>query len=240
MDKALSLKINKDQAWFLRNATEACARLGIGQCGNALETLVNKDGRYCFFPYDVTSMVEKTLAPLIRMPPGVTGGIGRHPDCNVLWDLYQVIRNRIAWDQAIEEGITNADGTRNWGTMMAVYYDDPLKMGHEPLARIAHDGEGYALEVNQAQAELIVRAIKTCIEMSVGRYEMAVMWPKSTDGDHIPEDSREYFKGVLEMAAITHIEIGIDDRKTVEESPHYANGMDVVSQIEVADFGGKS
>lgn len=70
MSDTVSIRLTKEQAWYLRMATEACARMAVGQVGNALEMLINKDGRYCFFPYDITSALERALSPLIGLPPG--------------------------------------------------------------------------------------------------------------------------------------------------------------------------
>lgn len=62
--------------------------------------------------------------------------IGMHDTCDegqLAWDLYQVIRHRLAWDRAGNPPV------RDWKTMMTVDFDEPLKIGPEPLAGIKHE-----------------------------------------------------------------------------------------------------
>ena len=43
-------------------------------------------------------------------------------------DLHQVVRHRLAWDRAYDEGVIKPGDSRKWPEMMQVSFDDP--MGH--------------------------------------------------------------------------------------------------------------
>jgi hypothetical protein len=51
--------------------------------------------------------------------------------------MYQVIRHRLSWDRAVEDGtIASPDAPRDWSKMLGVNYDEPMRTGPEPLAKI--------------------------------------------------------------------------------------------------------
>ena len=59
------------------------------------------------------------------------------PEAKSAWDLYQVIRHRLAWDNAVAEGVIDSpDAPRNWTAMLGVHYDKPMTSSAEPLAEI--------------------------------------------------------------------------------------------------------
>jgi len=47
-----------------------------------------------------------------------------------------VIRHRLSWDRAYESGEIEKGERRKWPEMMGVNFDEPMKMGSEPLAVI--------------------------------------------------------------------------------------------------------
>jgi hypothetical protein len=60
----------------------------------------------------------------------------------IAWDLYQVLRHRLAWDLAAAEGIVgNADSQRKWPEMMQVHYDEPSRVSEQPLALIEKNND---------------------------------------------------------------------------------------------------
>lgn len=161
----------------------------------------------------------------------MTGGVGRRPDADVLWDLYQVIRHLLAWENAVENGWVNKDGSRNWSEMMQVSYDTPHKSGDEPLATMTSVDGVYVLSVSQRQAQLIAEAVRTSLEISVGYFDLAVLWPKSGDQQLIAEDKREWFKALLEEAALEHIKITREERQSIGESPSYNDCKAILDQL---------
>ena len=88
--------------------------------------------------------MERHLNPVV----GINGwnsslGVGSDksaPDTDEAFDLNAVIRHRLAWDRAVDMGITDGT-TRNWDAMFGVDYDDPMHWGKEPLATIAEVGK---------------------------------------------------------------------------------------------------
>jgi hypothetical protein len=51
------------------------------------------------------------------------------------FDIYQVMRYRASWDMAIQEGLTDGK-TRDWKTMIYVYYDEPFKTSKNEFIQI--------------------------------------------------------------------------------------------------------
>ena len=119
-----TLTITEKQAQEISRACEILARLQMGQIDMALRELpLDKP-----LDYQQQLYIENYLESLYRQD-------GERYD-SVAWDLYQVVRHRLAWDRAIAAGEVKPNGRRNWGTMMGVIYDEPLRMGGEPLAGI--------------------------------------------------------------------------------------------------------
>lgn len=119
-----TLHLTQKQAAEISHACEILARLRMGQIDMALRELpLDKP-----MEYEQEQYVRNYLRTLYR--PG-----GRRID-DAAWDLYQVIRHRLAWDRAYAEGIVKPNEPRKWPKMMGVVYDEPMQMGDEPLAKI--------------------------------------------------------------------------------------------------------
>lgn len=142
-----TLELTKSQLQALQLATEIYARLGIGQIRDAIYALPLDESKGYPPMHEICRDVEAAIAKhTISNVDGYRASLGIHhkdvkEPVKIAWDLYQVIRNRIAWDDAIEKGIVeNHQSPRNWsGGMFGVHYDDPLKTSLEPLARICDD-----------------------------------------------------------------------------------------------------
>lgn len=124
-----TLTITEKQAQEISRACEILARLQMGQIDIALRELPLESA----MDYDQVQYIENYLRSMYRQD-------GKRND-SIAWDLHQVVRHRLAWDQAIAAGEVEPGGRRNWDTMMGVIYDEPLRMGGEPLARIEAGGE---------------------------------------------------------------------------------------------------
>lgn len=135
-----NLTVTKEQAEALIQATEILARLGIGQFRDALECLPTRE----FLPigwHEDMDIIGKMLSRyIIGGVDGYRSSLGIHhknvrEPSRIAWDLYQVLRHRLAWDRAAREGIVeSAKSPRKWPEMMQVHYDEPMKVSDQPLA----------------------------------------------------------------------------------------------------------
>lgn len=121
-----AIEVTKEQMQALELASLILARLQEGQVAHALRELPQWDTSANFV--DTVAAFEASLA---RMPI-----IPRTENNYVAWDLYKVLRHRLAWDNAVEQGVVaSLDAPRNWETMAALAYDTPRRMSKErPLA----------------------------------------------------------------------------------------------------------
>lgn len=136
-----TLTLTEQQARTLSIACEVLARLGIGQFRDALEWLPTTEWRPNGWNEDmeIVSMILCKYMP--DKVDGYRSSLGIHhkdvaKEAKIAWDLYQVIRHRLAWDRAIAEGIVKPGEQRKWPEMMQVHYDTPSKVSTEPLARM--------------------------------------------------------------------------------------------------------
>lgn len=137
-----TVTITREQAYVLIKATEILARLGIGQFRDALECLPTRE----FLPHgwheDMDAIGKLLSRHMIEGIDGYRSILGMHhndvrENARVSWDLYQVLRNRLAWDRAIADGIVESiESPRKWPEMMQVYYDEPMRVSCQPLALV--------------------------------------------------------------------------------------------------------
>jgi hypothetical protein len=136
-----TLTLNEQQAQTIATACEVLARLGIGQFRDALEKLPTKEYMPHGWQDDMHAIGLILKKHMIGNVDGWHSSLGIHhnkvrEEAKEAWDLYQVIRNRLSWDRAKAEGVTDGT-TRNWsGGMMGVNYDEPFKTSLQPLARM--------------------------------------------------------------------------------------------------------
>jgi hypothetical protein len=140
--KTYTLTLTEAQAQTLSRGMDIIARLGIGQFRDALEQLpLVKD--YAHGWHDDMDVIGLILAKYtIDGVNGWNSSLGIHHNkvsesTRIAWDLYQVVRNRLAWDWAIAHGIVKEGEQRKWPEMMQVHYDEPSKVSNEPLAKIS-------------------------------------------------------------------------------------------------------
>lgn len=140
-EQTYQITVTAKQAMLLSLACETIARLGAGQLRRALEHLpLNRETSGWNADMDTIGQI------LSRHTKNNIGGwhssLSIHSDVTsesskIAWDLYQVIRRRLAWDRAVEDGIVETIySPRKWPEMLRVFYDDPLKTSKEPLAKI--------------------------------------------------------------------------------------------------------
>jgi hypothetical protein len=135
-----TLTVTKEQAETLILATEILARLGIGQFRDALECLPTREFLPDGWHEDMDGIGKMLSRHMIGGIDGYRSSLGiRHKDVRepsrIAWDLYQVLRHRLAWDRAAKGGIVeSANAPRKWPEMMQVHYDEPMKVSDQPLA----------------------------------------------------------------------------------------------------------
>jgi hypothetical protein len=138
----LKISVTKLQANIIKDALDIYLRLGIGQFRPALEKLPQKK---LFDPlwHEDLLLIGKILSN--HMIDNVDGW-QRHLSISnkdvdiaakIACEMYQVIRNHMAWDAAIKSGIvTDMDSERNWDKMVSNAYDKPYRITSEPMVEI--------------------------------------------------------------------------------------------------------
>lgn len=113
-----TLHINETQLATISNACEVLARLGMGQFRDALECLPLRE----FAPDGWHEDMEGIAHILKKHMKQTYGAYSASSDTSkTAWDLYQVARNRLAWDENPNGGF-------------GVSFDQPMKTGPDPLA----------------------------------------------------------------------------------------------------------
>jgi hypothetical protein len=110
------LEVNESQAQIISSSCELLARIGAGQFANVgyyLPKLDDNERRL------VISHLDK-----MRHICDITSDLDQNPATCVAWDIYQVVRHRLAWDSNPK------------GNPMNVSFDEPLHMSSEPLPTI--------------------------------------------------------------------------------------------------------
>ena len=139
-ERTYTITVTERQARIISNACELMARIGFGQWMEFLNYLPGANElNWNEMREGLLPIMERHLKPVV----GINGwssslGVGSDksaPGTDEAFDLNAVIRHRLAWDRAMDNGITDGT-TRNWTGMMSVDYDDPMHWGKEPLARI--------------------------------------------------------------------------------------------------------
>lgn len=141
--KTYKLTVNENQLKAISYALDCLQRVELGQWREIIDHLPLKKP----IDYQELHQDERIIGAILskHMIDGIDGsasslGIG-HPalpeDNGVLYDLYCVIRNKLAWERAVEQGIVESENSpRKFPEMMTVDYDSPMKWGNEPLAKI--------------------------------------------------------------------------------------------------------
>ena len=127
-EKTYTLTLTETQVREISHACDVVARLRIGQSLDALRELrtVTED-RLREDLWKLETYISETLG----FAPGSSFGVGLFEDADRLFDIHQVLRNRLAWDAAIEKGLVKENEARNWPQMMTVDYDEPMKYSSE-------------------------------------------------------------------------------------------------------------
>lgn len=141
MTKTYTLTITEKQAKALVDATDLLQRVQLGQWREIEDNLpLKKPIDYKQFHNDLQLIGSILSNHLLDNIDGYASSLGiGHPELpesnSILYDLHCVIRNKLAWERAVEQGIIESeDSERKWPEMMTVDYDPPMKWSSEKLA----------------------------------------------------------------------------------------------------------
>lgn len=121
-----TIHISAAQARAISTACEVLARLGMGQFRDALERLPLRETLPDGWHEDMEG-----IAHILKKHTTIMQGVGAHhsigshktsDQSKTAWDIYQVVRHRLAWDANPK------------GDTMSVMFDNPRKTSAEPLA----------------------------------------------------------------------------------------------------------
>lgn len=128
------LVLSKNQLQAISVALETLARLKCGQIKFALEQCLDKDGNSNVLDWDIEDHVEHLVKPHLGLEKNQSWGVGRFKTIDLIWDLYEVIRYKMSWDNALESGkVTEKDykeKIRN-EDMYGVSYNEPMHWNHD-------------------------------------------------------------------------------------------------------------
>lgn len=131
------IELTEKQLQALKVACEVCARFKIGQPGIAVDLLTITDGAgRGIGSYELGHQLDALIKPLMGLNMNASYGVGKFDVADVLFDLHEVFRHRLAWDKALADGLTAPGAPRKWPEMMTVDYDEPMRWGTEPLAEV--------------------------------------------------------------------------------------------------------
>lgn len=127
-DKTYILEINETQAYITRDALEAYSRIRCAQIKMGVEIILMDKLIGSNDWHELLNIAERAIRG-VAFPelnhPSQSYGVGHDKDSDIAWDLLQVIRHRLSWD--------NHDGI---SPTYQVNYNEPMKFGPEPLAKI--------------------------------------------------------------------------------------------------------
>lgn len=136
------IELTEKQLQALNAACEVCARFKVGQPGIAVDMLAITDGAgRSINSYALEHQLDALIKPLMGLDMNASFGAGQFDDADVLFDLHEVLRHRLAWDKAVADGLTLPGLPRKWPEMMTVNYDEPMHWGTEPLATVTAIGK---------------------------------------------------------------------------------------------------
>jgi len=141
--KTYNLQVTEEQLKVISTACELLSRIQGGQIREAFDYLPLKKGVDWEVYHQIQDELTKRMPEILK--DGIDGwsssfGVG-HPELpeshDIAWDLYQVIRHKLSWERAVEEGVIESENSpRKWSEMMGVSFDPPMRFGSEKLAKI--------------------------------------------------------------------------------------------------------
>jgi len=141
--KTYTLTITEEQAKTIQVACELLARIQGGQVREVFQHLPLREGIDWSVYHEIQDDLTKRMPEILK--DEINGwnshfGVG-HPDLpkshDIAWDLYQVVRHQLSWEYAVEQGwVEDLNSPRKWDKMLGVSFDEPMRFGCEPLAKM--------------------------------------------------------------------------------------------------------
>ena len=145
------IELDAEQLKILQQACELVSRLGTGQWRTMLDYLPIKkyltDAEFDWESYhkDVDTIGKILAKYTTDHVDGWTSSLGIYnknlkEHVNIAWDLYQVFRQRLAWDRAHDNGEIESNeinqNKRNWKVQLGVDFDEPMQSSKIPFAKV--------------------------------------------------------------------------------------------------------
>lgn len=144
MTKTYTLTLTEKQLQAISDAADCFQRIQLGQWREAVDNLpINwKKVDYSEYHNDIDEIGRILSKYMIDNINGTNSSLGvgneKLPESNsILYEIHRVIRHKLSWERAVEEGIVKSEESpRDWSKMMTVNYDSPMKYSNEPLPKI--------------------------------------------------------------------------------------------------------
>jgi hypothetical protein len=134
--KTYQLTVSETQAKAIEAACDLMARIMIGQSAEIVRHLP-LDKAHKVYTWDMGRAIEAITKPPCNLEMNASYGVGYSEKADMLIDLVEVLRHKLAWDHARAENLLTPDGRRDHATMGGVCYDAPMQWAkRHPLARI--------------------------------------------------------------------------------------------------------
>ena len=140
--KTYTLTITESQARALSFACDVLQRVQLGQWREIVDWLPLKKP----IDYEELHQDKQIIGAILskHMIDNIDGGASSlgigHPDLpknnGVLYDLYCVIRRKLAVERAVEEGLIENENVSRNQMPITVDFDTPMKWGDQPLAKM--------------------------------------------------------------------------------------------------------
>jgi len=115
------IEVDEEHLKALQLAAEVVARIGIGQVGEIARVVGNVR-----LPQELEKDLKKELHPELGQGHYGIGNTKVREEANVLWDIYQVVRNRLAHDNLKPGEVPS----------FTVSFDSPMKTSNVDLIKI--------------------------------------------------------------------------------------------------------
>lgn len=144
MTKTYTITLTEKQLQAISDATDLLQRVQLGQWREAVDNLpINwKTVDYSEYHDDIDEIGKILSKYMIDNMNGTNSSFGvgneKLPESNsILYEIHRVIRHKLSWEKAVEEGIVESEESpRDWSKMMTVNFDKPMKYSEEPLPKI--------------------------------------------------------------------------------------------------------
>lgn len=132
------ITLTKEQVLFISRACEVVARVKLGQFSALVEDMQLPEN--CeMTQWELICYINRLLKPILGLDQNASWSVGKFPDADILFDIHEVLRHQIAWDNAIDSGkVESMDmEKRDFTSMVSVQYDTPYQWNKTvPLLKI--------------------------------------------------------------------------------------------------------